>query len=180
MDDLDPLAELERMAANATSNLTDTTPSDEDIERWQKLFKYSYVEAEVLIAQHRTDITRTPISDEHWSLVAPDLEARGYDREAYEHSLGLKDLMRSQSTVVHDADGNRWTLFRIGGLLESKEKVKEIAGLERVPKVTLGIGERNMSEFVWVDDEAREQIEAWVEGQQGGGVVGNTTGEEKK
>lgn len=183
MDDFDLLAELERMAANATSSdLTDTVPSNEDIKRWIKLFKYNHMEAEALITQ-RADITRTPISDEHWSLVAPDLEARGYDREAYEHSLGPKDLMKSQSTVVHDADGNRWTLFRIGGLLESKEKVKEIAGLEKTPKVTLGIGERDMSEFVWLHDEAREKVEAWVKGQQGGGIVcrtGGTGGEEEK
>ncbi len=40
MDDLDALSELERMAANASvSNLTDTTPSEEDIERWVTLFK---------------------------------------------------------------------------------------------------------------------------------------------
>jgi hypothetical protein len=173
MDDLDALEELERMAHNAEySRLTDTLPSAEDIKRWMRLFKYNHIEAEALIIAHRSDLTRVPITDEHWSLVALDLQSRGYDREAYEHSLGLKDLMKSQSTVVHDSDGHRWTLFRLGGLLESQEKIKDIAGLEQMPKVTTGIGSRGMSDFVWVDDAAREKIEHWIEGQQGGKVGG--------
>jgi hypothetical protein len=166
--DLDPFEELERLARNATTAaLADTKPTGEDIARWQELFKYSRGEAEALITAHRADITRVPISDEHWSLISSDLEARGYNREAYEHSLGLKDLMKSQSTVVHDGDGNRWTLLRLGGLLESREKVKEIASLENAPRVTMGMSDRGTSEFVWVDDVARGKIESWIELQQG-------------
>lgn len=165
---MDPLEELERMAANATK-LTDAEPDEEDVERWVQLFKYDYLEAYQLLKAHREDVTRDPISDEHWALVRKDREAAGYDREAYEHSLTLKDVLQSQSTVFHDTDGKKWTLYRIGGLLESKEKVKEIAELEEVPKVTKGMGSMGMYDFVWVDDVAKEKIEAWVEMQQ---VVG--------
>jgi hypothetical protein len=167
MEDLDPLAELERMAANASaSNLTNTTPSHKDIKRWVTLFKYNYLEAEHLIIAHRSDITRTPISDEHWSLVALELERLGYDREAYEHSLTLKDLMKTHSSTVYDVEGNKWTVFRLGGLLESAEKVREIAGLEKTPKVTQGEGDTGVHEFVWVDENAMGKVESWLESKQ--------------
>ncbi|KAE8454430.1 hypothetical protein EG329_000052 [Mollisiaceae sp. DMI_Dod_QoI] len=162
---MDPLEELERMAQNATT-MTDAEPNEDDVERWVKLFKYDFLEAYTLLKAQRSDVTREPISDEHWALVREDREAAGYDREAYEHSLTLKDVLKSQSTVFHDADGHRWTLFRLGGLLESAEKVKEIVGLEELPKVTKGMGEFGMASFVWVDDEGAEKIERWMEMQQ--------------
>lgn len=162
---MDPLEELERMAQNATS-MTDAEPDEEDVERWVNLFKYDYLEAYHLLKAQRSDVIREPISDEHWALVKADREAAGFDREAYEHSLTLKDVLKSQSTVIHDKDGKRWTLFRLGGLLESKEKVKEIAGLDELPKVTQGMGEFGMADFVWVDDEARDKIETWLGLQQ--------------
>lgn len=146
------------MAANASA-LNDDDPSEENIERWVSLFKYNYLEAYQLLKAHRSDITREPITDEHWELVRADREAAGYDREAYEHSLTLKDVLKSQSTVIHDADGLRWTLYRLGGLLESGDKVKEICGLEKEPKVTEGQGENGYAKFVWVDDASAKKIE---------------------
>ncbi len=163
--ELDPFEELERMAAVATS-ANDEDPEDEEIERWMKLFKYNYFTAMTLIQQHRADVTRKPISDEHWELVRGDREAAGYDREAYEHSLGLKDLMKSQSTTFHDADGHTWTLFRLGGLLGDAQRVKEIAGLEELPKVTYGMGSTGEATFVWVDSEATKRVENWLEMRQ--------------
>ncbi len=97
------------MAANADA-LSDEDPSEEDIERWVSLFKYNYLEAYQLLKAHRSDITREPITDSHWELIRADRAAAGYDREGYEHSLTLKDVLKSQSTVIHDADGLRWTL----------------------------------------------------------------------
>ncbi|KUJ09739.1 uncharacterized protein LY89DRAFT_690160 [Mollisia scopiformis] len=162
---MDLFEELERMAQNATA-FTDAEPDGEDVERWVHLFKYDYLEAYALFKAQRSDVTREPISDEHWALVKDDREAAGFDREAYEHSLTLKDVLKSHSTVIHDKDGRRWTLFRLGGLLESREKVKEIAELDELPKVTQGEGQFDTLDFVWVDDEARGKIETWMQLQQ--------------
>lgn len=62
---MDPFEELERMAQNASA-LNDPEPDEEDIERWVKLFKYDYLEAYALLKAQRSDVTRDPISDEHW------------------------------------------------------------------------------------------------------------------
>ena len=117
----------------------------------------------MLISTHRNDVTRSRISDEHWELVREEREAAGYDREAYEHSLSLKDVLHSQSTVVHDEDGKKWFVFRLGGVLDSAEKVMEISGLKELPKVTSGENERGNVQLCWVDDEGKKKIEEYMQ-----------------
>lgn len=90
---MDPFEELERMAQNANL-MNGKEPDEADVERWVQLFKYDYLEAYHLLKAQRADVTREPISDEHWDLVKEDREAAGFDREAYEHSLTLKDGRR--------------------------------------------------------------------------------------
>ncbi|KAH8678947.1 hypothetical protein BGZ60DRAFT_402202 [Tricladium varicosporioides] len=165
MDPFAELEELERLAQNATMARPDD-PGYNDIARWCTLFKYSHLEAYQLLVAHRSDVTRIAISDDHWELVRAEREAAGHDRESYEHSLTLKDVLKSQSTVVHDEDGVKWFVFRLGGVLESAEKVKEITGLEKVPKVTWGENEMGQVKFCWVDEEAKVKIEGWIDGQQ--------------
>ncbi|KAH6676665.1 hypothetical protein B0J14DRAFT_586091 [Halenospora varia] len=165
MDPFAELEELERLAQNATMAKPDE-PEYEDITRWMALFKYSHLEAYQLLMAHRSDVTRIPISNDHWELVRADRGAAGHDRESYEHSLILKDVLKSQSTVVHDKDGEKWFVFRLGGVLESAEKVKEIARLEKVPKVTWGENDMGQVKFCWVDEEAKVKIEGWMDEQQ--------------
>ncbi|KAH7395494.1 hypothetical protein BKA64DRAFT_60580 [Cadophora sp. MPI-SDFR-AT-0126] len=175
--DPDPFTELERLASNATS-LNPLLPTAPEISRWTTLFNYTPAEANTLLIAHRSDISRTPISDAHWSLVRADRENAGYDREAYEHSLLLVDVLRSHSSVVVDAQGKRWTLFRLGGVLGGEERVRGICGGERELKVTTGVGvgmgmglgegEQEV-EFVWVDEEGKRKVEEWV---RGWGVLG--------
>jgi hypothetical protein len=162
---MDPFEELERMAQNATASKS-TEPTEGEISRWRRLFNYSRLEAIALINAHRSDVTRIQIPDEHWALIKEEREAAGYDRETYEHSLQLKDVLNSQSTVVHDAEGKAWCLIRLGGLLDSAEKVKEVAGLEEVPDVTEGQNDMGIANFCMVDEEAKKKIEQWVEQQR--------------
>jgi len=123
--DLDPFTELDRLATNAVSlGLKPSIPTPLEISRWVTLFNYTPFEANALFTAHRSDITRTPISDEHWSLVRAGRERAGYDREAYEHSLLLFHVLRSQNSVVVDGVGKRWALFRLGGVLGGEEKVR--------------------------------------------------------
>lgn len=162
---MDPLAELERMAANATATSPDP-PTEASISRWRQLFQYTRAEATALITAHRADVTRAQIPDSHWALVREEREAAGYDREAYEHALQLKDVLDAQSTVVHDAEGKAWSLVRLGGLLGSAEKVRDVAGLGEVPVVEEGWNEMGVVRFVMVDEEAKRKIDSWVEMQQ--------------
>ena len=121
--------EAERMAQAlmaADAQVADEYPSPETIFKWKRLFGYTHMEAVNLISQQRADLTRERITDAHWDLVRQEKEAAGYDREAYEHSLHLPEVFKAQSATIpiNSEDGGLMLLFRLGGLLDSPEKVK--------------------------------------------------------
>jgi hypothetical protein len=157
--------EVERMAAaaNATDAIAaEDFPNEEQIARWQKLFKYTRGEALTLIQAQRGDLTRTRISDSHWELVRAERESQGHDRETYEHSQQLGSLFRSQSAVLPGADGKVRLLFRLGGMLGTAEKVKDIAKLEEVPEVVQGQSGMGKASFCVIDEEAMKALESWL------------------
>lgn len=87
---MDFLTELENMAINIGSDAAhDLQLSDSVITRWQQLFRYTRADAISRIENHRSDISRRRVSDEHWDMVHCAKEADGYDREAYEHEVEL-------------------------------------------------------------------------------------------
>ena len=160
----DSWEEVERMAqaASASDALeSESFPTDEQMARWAKLFFYSRREAIGLIKAQRSDVIRTRITDEHWSLVRDEKEAQGHDRETYEHSLQLGNVLKSQSATIPGADGNVF-LFRLGGLLGSKTKVMEIAELQEEPKVVEGQSEMGVAMFCMVDEDAKGKIEKFL------------------
>jgi hypothetical protein len=53
-------------------------------------------------------------------------------------------------------------LFRLGGLLDSPEKVKEIAGLEELPVVKEGRSEMGVVKFRVVGKEVQQKLEEWL------------------
>jgi hypothetical protein len=109
-------------------------------------------------------VTRERITDEHWALIKDGKEALGYDREAYEHSLQLPQVFKSQSATIPapSADGEMMMLFRLGGPLDSPEKVKEIAGLNELPVVRKGWSEMGMMKFCVVDLNVQKKLEEWL------------------
>lgn len=54
-------------------------------------------------------------------------------------------------------------LFRLGGLLDSAEKVKEVVGLDQAPVVREGMNERGLVEFCLADQDAKKKLEGWVD-----------------
>jgi hypothetical protein len=109
-------------------------------------------------------VTRERITDDLWALIKDEKEALGYDREAYEHSLQLPKVFKGQSATIptNGGDGELMLLFRMGGLLDSAEKVKEIAGLEELPVVKAGMNERGIVNFCVVDKETQRKLEEWL------------------
>ncbi|KAF2122117.1 hypothetical protein BDV96DRAFT_594043 [Lophiotrema nucula] len=163
--------ELERMATAAgaaDAQIADESPKPDAIARWQKLFNYNPMEASSIITAQRADLTRPRITDEHWDLVRAEKEAVGYDREAYEHSLQLGDILKKQSATIpmKGADGEVMFMFRLGGLLDSVEKVKEVAGLEEVPVEKEAWGEMGPAKFCFVSKNAQGKIEEWLQQQR--------------
>jgi hypothetical protein len=53
-------------------------------------------------------------------------------------------------------------LFRLGGLLDSAEKVKEIAGLDELPVVREGMSEMGIVNFCVVDRDVQKRLEEWL------------------
>jgi hypothetical protein len=54
-------------------------------------------------------------------------------------------------------------LFRLRGLLDSAEKVKDIAGLEEVPIVREGMSEMGVVKFCVVDRDVQKRLEKRLE-----------------
>ncbi|KAF2001111.1 hypothetical protein P154DRAFT_522084 [Amniculicola lignicola CBS 123094] len=161
--------ELQRMAeasSAADAQVADEYPTPETISRWKKLFGYSQMEAVSLITQQRQDLARDRISDEHWELIKEQKEASGYDRETYEHSLRFESVLKSQSASIPSAEGGFTFVFRLGGLLNSPEKVKEICGMNKAPKIVDGMGETGKAQFCVVGEEAKAKIEEWLKQQR--------------
>ena len=59
-------------------------PISTTIARWNILLKIQCDDAVGVIMEHRKDLTRTRIPDEHWKAVRASEEPQGYDRKAYE------------------------------------------------------------------------------------------------
>jgi hypothetical protein len=109
-------------------------------------------------------VTRERITDDHWALIKNEKEALGYDREAYEHNLQLPKVFKGPSATIltAGADGELMLLFRLGGLLDTPEKVKEIAGLDELPIMKEGISEMGVVKFCVVDKDAQKKLEEWL------------------
>ncbi|KAF2260951.1 hypothetical protein CC78DRAFT_584165 [Lojkania enalia] len=88
-------------------------PSTETIACFQILFNYSRVEAANLIIAQRVDVTRDHITDEHWELIK-EQEAVGTTAKP------TNKVFNSKS----------W----LNGMLDTVEKVWEVAGLDKVPE----------------------------------------------
>ncbi len=169
-------AELENMATNATDSHPSPSESlpDSTIERWQRLFDCpSAHEASTLLERHRTDLTRIRVTDEHWAIVRTDKEAEGYDREAYEYSLGRerekakKDLATPKGSTPTGERGAKsrksYFILMLGGPLDTAGKVQQAAGLDELPTVLAGDAAGGEANFVRVDAVAKAAIQSWLE-----------------
>jgi len=59
-------------------------------------------------------------------------------------------------------NGETVLLFRLGGFLDSAEKVKEVAGLESLPKVVEGESARGIVNFCLVGKTTQRKLEEWL------------------
>ena len=174
MDDYTFHQELEALAGNAFNPDLDHTkpePMSDTIARWEKLFKLSRDEATVRIMDHRNNLTRSRISDDHWDLVYHEKEAEGYDRETYEYELNLQRKKAALSDLLPALEGSRVTyLVELDGPLDSPEKVQRAAEINEVPLVVSG---RSVEQgrMVWlcsIDGSAKTALLRWAANEGGG------------
>lgn len=178
MNDLALQNELETLAGNAyDANLpedgTPAEPISTTIARWNKLFKIPGDDAVDMIIEHRSNLTRTRISGEHWEAVRARKEPQGYDREAYEYEL---DLQKRKATMVNavpvddEAESRVTYLVELSGPLESLEVMQSAAELETAPPTVDGwsVEERRSVQMCIVGNKEKRAILQWA-AEQGGG-----------
>lgn len=178
MDESAFQAELEALAGNAYNpNLpeddTPPEPISTTIARWNKLFKIPGDDAIDRIMEHRNNLTRMRISDEHWEAVRTAKESQGYDREAYEYELDLQKRKANIGNLVpvdEEAESSVTFLVELSGPLESLEVMQRAAGLDKAPKTVDGwsVEERREVEMCVVGSKEKRAILQWA-AEQGGG-----------
>lgn len=162
---MDLLNELEAMAYNAVSiSDSDFAIPAQTVSRWQSLFGYSAEEAIAHVEQHRADLTRPRVSDQHWALVHEAKEAEGHDRESYEYSMSMNPVKAKQRNETRPTDSRNLCLLE--GPLESAEKVRIAAGLPTLPKVHKGLDDDGKPlDFVVLDAQETIRLVSAFEGQ---------------
>jgi hypothetical protein len=160
---MDLFEELERMVQNA-ANDSDPEAFPDEIARWQRLFYYSHAQAASLIAEQKSDYTRHRISDDYWPLIRPELEAQGYDRNAYDHEFDRRkkragpapnpaaapELKAVQARVTY--------ILKLDGPLRTAEDVKIAGGIAELPQCIRGEGDEANATFCTVNGAVKEAI----------------------
>jgi hypothetical protein len=161
---MDLFDELEKMALNAASDLSDGLKalSKDTIFRWEKLFGYSHADAVGMIERHRGNLSRKRVSDEHWEIVREEREAQGYDREAYEHDLeiGGRSLKSTQAKVEGSRGDVRQREKYIVKLEEdlTVEVIQKVSRLKQALEIVKGSGEDGDARFCVVDWGTRQAL----------------------
>ena len=179
MDDFALQSELEAMAGNAAFAMTgDEGEAPESIKktmaRWQELFEMDPDDAVERIMDHRQNLTRMWVSDEHWETVRDEAESQGHDRESYEYELELrkkKALLPDLMPVVDSSADDKMTyLVELSGPLTTPGDVQRAAGLEDEPPVVKGrsVEEERRVRLCCVDGKAKAAILRWAS-EAGGG-----------
>ncbi|KAK3687002.1 hypothetical protein LTR37_019254 [Vermiconidia calcicola] len=162
--------ELEALAGNAfnpppESDDAQPEPMSGTMDRWQSLFGLSCDEAIERIMHHRTNLTRTRVSDAHWDVVRAEKENSGYDREAYEYELELQKRKAMLSNLLPSAeDSNVTYLVQMDGPLADPEKVRRAADMSEVPSVVTGqsLEEGRSVSLCCIDASAKAALLRWA------------------
>lgn len=165
---------LETLAGNANTteaSATSVEPMHATISRWQTLFALPQDAALDAIHSHRRNLTRPRVSDEHWSIIRAEQEARGFDREAYEYALELQKrrALLPESLPANEGSGVAF-LVELAGPLDTAEKVRGAAGMAEEPVVVKGrsVEENREVELCCVGEEAKGALLRWA-AEEGGG-----------
>ena len=167
---------LEAMAGNAFSPETANNGRQweaisETIARWHRLFDMPEDEAVDRIMEHRNDLTRTRVSDDHWSRIRHERKAQGYDREAYEYEIELQKKKATLPEMLLASDSSALTyLVELKGTIDSPDKIQAIAGMKELPLVVSG---KSLEEGrpVWlccIDSIAKKALLHWAASEGGG------------
>lgn len=179
MDGYELQQELEALAGNAYNpNYEDENTKHEPISatmsRWQGLFGLSADDAVERIMDHRNDLTRSRVSDDHWSTIKHEKEALGYDREAYEYEIGLQKKKATLPDLVptadEESDSTITYLVELTGPLDAVDKVRTAANMDTMPPLVSGTSAEDgrAVSLCCVDGKGKVAILNWASNEGGG------------
>jgi hypothetical protein len=178
MDDLALQNELEALAGNAFNpNLPEDgsppEPLSTTISRWNRLFNIPGDDAIDMIMEHRNNLTRTRVSDEHWEAVRAGKESKGYDREVYEYELDLQKRKANIGNIVpvdNETESRVTFLVELSGPLDSLEVMQWAAGLQQAPPMVDGrsVEDGRSVRMCIVSNKEKRAILQWA-AEHGGG-----------
>src|SRR5277367_2699709 len=101
------------------------------------------------------------------------MEAQGYSREAYEHSLeicgnkGSKNIrFREETTKPSPTLARVVYILKLERPLDTLQKVQYAAGMIELPASSQGIGEDGDASFCRINGNAKEAIVRWISVKQ--------------
>lgn len=149
------LEELERLGANA---MAEDEVQPVDIQRWQKLFSLSYDDSRAALQCCRDDLGRPMVSDSLWFDVKASKELLGFNREAYEYDLFRRPKVKPAVSARTKSATNSLRGLILDGPLDTPEKVRDIAGLARVPTTTAAESEQASKSFCYITADEENSI----------------------
>lgn len=175
------LDELEKLATNVSRDISgdihSNEPTQQAIQKWQHLFDFSEYDASAAIQDHRSNISRISVSDEHWAAIQTQQESQGYDREAYEYELGRdflngrnpkpKSSAQITTTKPSPARARAIYIIKLEGPLDTPEEIQEAAGLNERPLTIQGESEEDkaLANFCRINGAAKLAITNWLSAQ---------------
>ena len=164
---MDLLSELETMAQRAVEWDEEYEPSDEEVQRWQQLFKYSQVNANERIKAHKKAIFSAPITDSQWEAVRSQKEKEGFSRDAYEHWIQIKSQPNGTGEapkhVPNTIPEHAVTyLILLEGILSAPEDLQSTANLPEPPAIYQGSSETEDASFCKVDGTVKRANDQWL------------------
>ncbi|KAI0972108.1 hypothetical protein F4678DRAFT_479092 [Xylaria arbuscula] len=167
----------EGLVANSTS-----IPDDDalislaDIERWKSLFGFTASEAEKEIRDWRSNLGRERLTHFAWGAVKNN--AKGFDKESYEYSLGnqrlpctqpMSSVAENRQSVSKEAKGDKKAivatsknvrfLLKLEGKIPTVAAAQAIGKLDHLPLKYEGENEDgDRTEFCIVNTDAKKRI----------------------
>ena len=169
---MDLFEELESIAVD-TADDSDalTEPSEQELMTWRTLFGYPYPEAVQHIKEQRSDLGRRKVSTHQWDLVRSQKEAEGFTREAHEHwiekgSQPLKPHGQDKPRSCPSSPTESTYHFLFDGILDTPDKIRDIASLSDLPPVVQASSEEGDAVFCRVNGAVKQRIITWLAQQK--------------
>ncbi|KAF2093779.1 hypothetical protein NA57DRAFT_47373, partial [Rhizodiscina lignyota] len=115
------------------------------------------LEAASRIKEHRSNINRPRISDEHWDMIRSRKTLIGHDKESYEYSIHHRQI--TARLLPESTPSKSEYLLKLEGPLSSVAAVREAAGFDNDPPIFKANDDTgDDATFVVVNGTAKDSI----------------------